>query len=310
MRRKIMLCALNAYEYEGVCDINYDNLNVIGIGKDQMKRIVSELILIGDVENITVNGFCSRYKILTKMQCPDFIFNDKLTIGNKEVLMIALEKLESFDYISAKKLSLTLFDNDNSSRKIYAIKENCGKDIFEILKEMKFIKQTINHSKYEYIKTPLGLQLKTSPNKNECLCKTCSESNPENFYSTNKSYCKKCVIEKNKITDERKFEDNPEKFLMKKIKTSSRQRAKLKIVTVTEEDLLDQLTKQKNRDFYTGNIFSNYKEMSVDRIDSSKGYEKGNIVITSYKCNCAKNDMSIKEFKELITQLYNNLENF
>ena len=90
-----MLCALNAYEWEGVCDINYDNLNVIGLGKDQMKRIVSELVLTGDVENITVNGFCSRYKIITKLQCPDFIFNDKLTIGNKEVLMTALDKLES-----------------------------------------------------------------------------------------------------------------------------------------------------------------------------------------------------------------------
>lgn len=305
-----MLCVLNAYEYEGVCDINYDNLNVIGIGKDQMKRIVSELMLTGDIENITVNGFCSRYKILTKLQCPNFIFDDKLTIGNKEVLMTALDKLKSYEYISAKKLSLALFDNDYSSRKIYAIKENCGKDIFEVLKNIEFVKKIINHSKYEYIKTPLGLQLNTSPHKNECLCKTCSESNPENFYSTNKSYCKKCVIEKNKITDEIKFEESPEKFLMKKIKTSSRQRAKLKIVTITEQDLLDQLIKQKNKDFYTGIAFNNHKEMSVDRIDSSKGYEKGNIVITSYKCNCAKNDMSIEEFKELITQLYTNLENF
>ena len=305
-----MLCALNAYEWEGVCDINYDNLNVIGIGKDQMKRIVSELTLTRDVENITVNGFCSRYKIITKLQCPDFIFDDKLTIGNKEVLMTALDKLESFEYISAKKLSLTLFGNEHSSRKIYAIKENCGKDIFEVLKNIEFVKKTISHPKYEYIKTPLGLQLNTSPHKNDCLCKHCLDNNPENFYSTNKNCCKKCVIEKGKIADEKRFEESPEKFLMKKIKASAKQRAKLKIVTITEQDLLEQLNEQKSKDFYTGIEFNNYKEMSVDRLDSSKGYEKGNIVITSYKCNCAKNDLTIDEFKELITQIYNNLKNF
>jgi len=47
----------------------------------------------------------------------------------------------------------------------------------------------------------------------------------------------------------------------------------------------------------------------VDRIDSSKGYIKGNIVICEDKINVMKSNLSIKEFKERIVNIYNNLNN-
>ena len=37
---------------------------------------------------------------------------------------------------------------------------------------------------------------------------------------------------------------------------------------------------------------------SVDRVDNSKGYIKGNVVVTSVRANKAKLDMSLEEFKE------------
>ena len=64
------------------------------------------------------------------------------------------------------------------------------------------------------------------------------------------------------------------------------------------------------KDYYTGVIPKNYEEYSVDRIDSSKGYTEDNIVVTTGIVNTMKLDMSIKEFKEQIKLLYNNMKNF
>lgn len=42
----------------------------------------------------------------------------------------------------------------------------------------------------------------------------------------------------------------------------------------------------------------------VDRVDSNKPYEEGNIVNCCMRCNQAKNDMSVEDFKEHITRIY------
>lgn len=52
----------------------------------------------------------------------------------------------------------------------------------------------------------------------------------------------------------------------------------------------------------------NLKDASVDRIDSSLGYIKGNIVITTSRINEMKNNMSSKEFYNIIKLIYNNID--
>ena len=52
---------------------------------------------------------------------------------------------------------------------------------------------------------------------------------------------------------------------------------------------------------------SNYTYNGIDRLDSNKGYIEGNIVTCCWKCNAAKNDMSIEEFKTWIKEVYNYL---
>lgn len=44
----------------------------------------------------------------------------------------------------------------------------------------------------------------------------------------------------------------------------------------------------------------------VDRVIPSKGYTKGNVVPCCKYCNRAKSDLSLEEFKNLITLIYNN----
>ena len=79
---------------------------------------------------------------------------------------------------------------------------------------------------------------------------------------------------------------------------------------VSEDYIRGLLLKQEFKDYYTGLIPENYKDYSIDRIDSNLGYIEGNIVITTNRVNTAKNDMTTEEFKKLILDLYNNISNF
>lgn len=68
--------------------------------------------------------------------------------------------------------------------------------------------------------------------------------------------------------------------------------------------IVEQLNRQNNLDYYTKQKID-IEDMSLDRLDSSKGYIPGNIVITHKIINIMKNDLSINEFKTYITNLYN-----
>lgn len=82
-----------------------------------------------------------------------------------------------------------------------------------------------------------------------------------------------------------------------------------KELDITEEYLNEMYKAQEGKCYYSGIPFSKDYRPSVDRIDSSKGYIKGNIVICEDKINVMKSNLSIKEFKERIVNIYNNLNN-
>jgi len=47
----------------------------------------------------------------------------------------------------------------------------------------------------------------------------------------------------------------------------------------------------------------------IDRLDSSKGYVKDNVVSCCIICNRAKNTLSVEKFKNWLTKIYNNFIN-
>lgn len=75
------------------------------------------------------------------------------------------------------------------------------------------------------------------------------------------------------------------------------------LVTITIEELMEQLEKQRYRCYYSGIPLdlSAPKVMcpSLDRVDSSKSYVPGNVVICLWCINRAKSTLSEKEFLEI-----------
>ena len=99
-------------------------------------------------------------------------------------------------------------------------------------------------------------------------------------------------------------------FLFQKSKQGWRLRTKVMEYSITEDYIKELLLKQEYKDYYTGLVPENYEDYSLDRIDSNLGYIEGNVVITTTRVNVMKNDMSIEEFKKMISDLYNNITNF
>lgn len=50
-----------------------------------------------------------------------------------------------------------------------------------------------------------------------------------------------------------------------------------------------------------------FKHNGIDRVDTTKGYTSDNCVSCCSKCNYAKHQMSLQEFKDWIDKVYNNL---
>ncbi len=55
----------------------------------------------------------------------------------------------------------------------------------------------------------------------------------------------------------------------------------------------------KNRGYNKGIVYN-----GIDRIDSSKGYIKENVVPCCWQCNCAKQSFSVDEFYEWVKRIY------
>jgi len=51
-------------------------------------------------------------------------------------------------------------------------------------------------------------------------------------------------------------------------------------------------------------VYGTFAYNGIDRVDSSKGYTPANCVSSCKRCNVAKNDMSMEEFKEWLSRIY------
>lgn len=265
--------AINAF-YDGeYANFSKSMISRCGVGELGITKSLKQLVEDGLIINKTKNGFYYRVKIVNPIKCPKFIFDDTLTIGDKDNLIKCLE-LGIKENLPIKTLQKILGKTSNSQ--LYQMNDRMrqqNKTLVDYLLDSEYCDFSKPNLE-EVVVTPFGWQYKSKPttHKNISL---------------------------------------PEEFLLKKSWNNfNHQIGKIKEYNLTKEYIKELLKKQNYKDYYTGIIPEDYKEYSIDRIDSSKGYIKGNIVITTCRINEMKNDMSIEEFKTKILQLYNNINNF
>lgn len=276
----VLLAVINAYEENGEfshfsgAELNHK----FGFATKNIPQMLKDLVNLKYIENHTINGFYNRYKILKHIDCPEFILDNRLSNSQKDFLLRCIEQNITED-LSKKEMARRVNGNENGwnfSRSVDGILEILGEDsLFDIISEFNIVKELKPENA---IKTEFG-------------------------YKTNKNI--------KRLDSSEKTQDNIiAQFLLKKSSQCRRRRNKVLEYNLTLEYIKELLLKQEYKDYYTGQVPENYEDYSIDRIDSNLGYIEGNIVITTNRVNAMKNDMSIEEFKKLISDIYKNISNF
>lgn len=279
-------------------DDGYANFTFASISdackEDALQDAIKDLKKSGHIEDYTKNGYAKRFKINNPLDCPNFIFDKR------------------FDF----KIRLYLLDRWTTQNTIgnFVVKSNfetklqlMGTSSKEILDNIVFIKNTIIVPETMIIeKDEFGYRIKNKPLGDHYKCRYCGTEDESEFGCLH-TICKKCynALDRNR----RSYAER----LYKSSKSNSKHydfEYKL-----TPEYIQEILEKQNYRCAYSNIPFSNdrkdkYSYPTIDRIDSNKGYEPGNICICTHFINIMKNNASIDQFKDIITKIYNNIDNF
>jgi hypothetical protein len=168
-------------------------------------------------------------------------------------------------------------------------------------------------------------------------CKTCVGDYKKTYYKRNKVEIerrRKIFYEANRSTinkrqAERRLSKSKDKKSLKKYRqvlelsdfhfyihqrmgswrTSARKRSF--VFRLTLKDILSLLEKQRNRCEYSGQRLiykpGHVMTVSLDRVDSSKGYTKDNVIACGHYINLMKIDLSFKEFKKMVAKVHMHL---
>lgn len=329
-KQECILRIFNAFkEDNNTSNILSSQLSDYGISDKVISTTSKQLIKSGDITDCSTNGFVPRFKINTILPCPDFLINPDLTLANKAFILMFYNFLDSYNKIPARELKRILDANEVecTTSTIYGalhrLKDIYTDGLFGILRDSKDITLKINHPKYALLKTPSGYQInshivkesKSEENviiKNtDKLCTKCGETDPDKFDKYKNFICTKCSREE----EEEKKWDNIGAWLLKKCKKNITHRKyhnvkedkEKNFIDITEEYLNDLYKQQEGKCYYSGIEFNKDYRPSVDRLDSSKGYIKGNVVICEDKINRMKSDLTLEQFEERILNIYNHM---
>jgi hypothetical protein len=156
-------------------------------------------------------------------------------------------------------------------------------------------------------------------------CKVCGTKDVEKFYPTMKSKCKKCQSIASRDKYRNKSVEDKKKSIAYAVKWQNDNFIKCKVdqckrrskkkgfeFNITEDYILRMYKAQNYRCKLSGVKMplevGNYRgAMSIDRIDPSIGYVKGNIQLLCAAVNRMKADLNQKEFIRLINIMSNHL---
>ena len=274
---KVLLALINAYydEQNGYSHCSVAEFNQkYGLAKNSIPKMFQQLCDEGWIEDCTINGYYKRFRILRPYPCPDFITNiDGLSNSQKNFLLKCLEaNIE--EGLSKKEIARRVYDNENNNnitRSFNNIKEACGLSVFQLLDKVSYIEGLI----------------------------------PSNSEYTEHGY--RTVLNRKDVhTTILTIEDRIANHLYRKSSARFKKATNISDYNLTEDYIKELLEKQEYKDFYTGIKPEDYREYSIDRIDSLKGYVQGNVVITTNVVNMMKGEMSVEEFLNKINTIHNN----
>lgn len=153
-------------------------------------------------------------------------------------------------------------------------------------------------------------------------CKCCNEIKSLNLFSPLKSRvlsykrwsstCKECIRNYQNTWYEARNINLSQKIAIILKRTKTKYKKLGKQFDLTKKFILDLYEKQQGKCFYTGldllvsSDESNYHCLSIDRIDSSKGYTQDNVVLCCWIINRIKINLSVDEFVNYCKLVANN----
>lgn len=300
------------FRKNNISQFTKDQIVQCGIGHNDVKKYLKILEENKEIENLTENGYAYKIKLNLIKPCYKFLLDKNITKTHKFFLLVLLEysKIEKIKY-SNKNLSRILYGNDQNATGIYnyinRIKDYGYGSYIDILNNSDFTSEVINNDLYSnelYTETQYGFIVNNRKEK-VFKCQYCGESDPNKFSSGSSKTCNKCKSRKRK---EREMENVTKWLLSKTLINSNKKGLENNLDMVYLEEILN---KQENKCYYTHLPFKSdeFNSPSVDRIDSSKGYIKGNVVICRAGINIMKNDLDLESFKKEVCNIYENLDN-
>lgn len=155
-------------------------------------------------------------------------------------------------------------------------------------------------------------------NNIEHCCVICGEINTDLFYSSRKNKCKSCISDnyKNNI-DKEEYIDKQRVWRSNNILhyrvESARHRAKRnKLDFQLTDEIVKNKIKEQNGLCYISKQPLSYNEndwnsLSLDRLDSNKGYTIENTIIVTKFVNNSKNNLSLDDYIKLIKLVCDNI---
>lgn len=147
-------------------------------------------------------------------------------------------------------------------------------------------------------------------------CNTCHEwKNISEFNTNNNTWdllhclCKKCASNYHK----QKYKDYEKEVTFKSLFNQTKRGAEYRMLEfdLTETDIKELWEKQEGKCHYTNQPMTWSKnkpdKISIDRINSSAGYTKNNVVLCWSRVNLMKGQLDIEEFKKIIRLLNQNI---
>jgi len=126
----------------------------------------------------------------------------------------------------------------------------------------------------------------------QSLCNPCNNGHIKNWRKNNPDYYRDY------------YESNRAKWMFQ----GAKQRAldsNLEFNISIEDIFIPEECPVRKIPFSIGSSKRNDNTPTLDRIDNSKGYIKGNVRVISWRANCLKKDGTLEEFKQLVNYLEN-----